>query len=511
MLMKITLISPYEEIYAIGIRILSSCLKKAGHDIQVIFLRNCFYDRYKGKTLDEVAGISKEADLIGVSLMTNLFENAVQITQMLRKNLHVPILWGGIHPTIRPEECLDYASMVCIGEGEETFVELARRMGDGADFYNTQGMWFKDKRRIIKNKLRPLISDLDLIPFPDYSYENHWILDGGHIVKMDKNLLKKYFWSRSIYPILATRGCPFSCTYCCNNTINEIWPEQKSVRKRGIENIIRELIEAKNNLPFIEKIIFDDDSFFSYSEEEIMEFCAKYKKNIMLPFGVGGVTPVTLNREKLSLLVDAGLTGIRMGIQTGSERTKRLYKRYYSNEQVEEAVKMINEFKDKIKSPTYDIILDNPWETDEDLCETLMLLLRLPPPYYLGLYSLTFYPETELYELAKKDGLIFDESKNIYNKWMFGLKKGYLNKLFILMDEYTRSGSKISNKLMLLLTDRKLRKLKLSYLLYLVLKIKVNRISWVKDLLYRSLNDIKRGDLSKISLFIKRYLRYKRF
>jgi len=145
------------------------------------------------------------------------------------------------------------------------------------------------------------------------------------------------------------------------------------------------------------------------------------------------------------------------------------------------------------------------------LIETLMLLSRLPTPYSLGLYSLTFYPGTELYKLAKKDGLIFNESKEIYNKWYFDCKRSYLNKLFILMDEYARAGSKISNKLMLLLTDRKLRKLKLSYLLYFVLRIKANRIPWIKNLLCKALSDIKRGDLSKISLYIRRYLRHKRF
>lgn len=111
-----------------------------------------------------------------------------------------------------------------------------------------------------------------------------------------------------------------------------MWPEQKFIRKRSIDNIIRELTEAKNNLPFIGHINFDDDSFFSYSEDEIREFCAKYRKDIGLPFRIGGVTPTTLSREKLSLLVNAGAVEVRMGIQTGSERTKKLYKRYYSNE-----------------------------------------------------------------------------------------------------------------------------------------------------------------------------------
>ncbi len=92
-------------------------------------------------------------------------------------------------------------------------------------------------------------------------------------------------------------------------------------------------------------------------------------------------------------------------IQSGSERTKGLYKRYHTNEQVEEAANQINEFKDKF-IPAYDIILDNPREKEEDLIETLMLLSRLPTSYFLGVFSLFLYSETELYKLAQKYGLV---------------------------------------------------------------------------------------------------------
>lgn len=508
--MKITLISPYDQIYAIGIRILSSCLKRNGHNVRVIFLRNCFFDRYKKDILDEVVELSKDSGLIGISLMTNFFENSVEITQHLKSNLNIPILWGGCHPTIRPDECLDYADMLCLGEGEETVVELARRMEEGEDFYDIQGMWFRNNDAIIKNKPGSLIRDLDSIPFPDYTYEGHYILSSGHIINVDESLLMKYFSGHSAYMTLATRGCPFSCTYCCNNTFNDMWPEHKHVRKRSVGNIIRELIEVKNNLPFIGDISFEDDSFLSYSIEEIEDFCTQYKKNVDLPFSVSGITPTTLESGKLALLVDAGLASARMGIQTGSERTRKMYKRLYSNLQVETAARKLNEFKDRIPSPAYDLILDNPWEKDEDLIETLMLLTRLPTPYRLAIYSLTFYPETELYKQAKREGLIFDESKDIKSKALVGIKSSYFNKLFILVHEYASVGDRISSKQILFLTDKRLRKLGLSYLFYLILKIKVNRIPWIRDMLFKALNDIRKGDFSRISLTIKSYLKTKR-
>ena len=99
---------------------------------------------------------------------------------------------------------------------------------------------------------------------------------------------------------------------------------------------------------------------------------------------ITGATPSTLKRNKLAVLVDAGLTEMRMGIQTAGERTKVLYKRPHSNEEVTNAVVMVNDYKDKVKA-YYDIILDSPWDTEGDAIETLTFLSKLPTPYKLNL------------------------------------------------------------------------------------------------------------------------------
>jgi len=437
--------------------------------------------------LNEVVQLSKGAELIGLSLMTNFFDNVVQLTQSLKKHSGVPIVWGGIHPTLRPEECLNYTDMVCIGEGEETLAELVRKMNSGEDFRNVQGMWFKDNERIVKNELRPLIQDLDSIPFPDYDCENHYILCDGSVRRMDKDLLVRY--TDGEYMTIATRGCPFQCTYCCNNALNEMYPSQKLVRRRSTSNLIRELMVVTSRLPFMNCIKFDDDAFFTYPEQEISDFCVQYKKDIGLPLVVSGATPTTLTRQKLSLLVDAGLRELRMGIQTASERTKKLYKRSHSNEQVEQAVRIINEFKEHIRLPQYDIIVDNPWETENDLIETLMFMSRLPTPYRIAHFALTFYPGTELYEKAKDDGIITDDLKDVYRKYYHDSKRTYLNGLFFLLSEYyTRRDRRISPAMMSLLTNRKLRQSGLAWLLCIILKFWSDPLSVTRrvfDLLHK--------------------------
>jgi len=287
--MKVTLISPYPDIKSFGIRTLSACLKREGHDVQLIFLLRPFTKRYEDKTLDEVVKISSGAALVGISLMTNFFDNAVQLTQRLRKGLDVPILWGGIHPTIRPQECLDYADMVCIGEGEEAVTELVRKMEGGQGYHDVHGIWSRENGNITTNKMRPLIRDLDSIPFPDYDYETHYVLDGNDIRTMDEGLFKKH--TLGVYTAMPSRGCPFGCSYCCNNTLNKMYPGQNPLRKRSVNNIIEELMQVKVRLPTIRRVLFEDDAFLIYSAEEIGEFSEKYKENIELPLFITGATP----------------------------------------------------------------------------------------------------------------------------------------------------------------------------------------------------------------------------
>jgi len=473
--MKISLIALDPSILNYGLRITSSVLKQAGHDVDLIFLVKEPCEKYSETTMNDLVKLTKGSDLAGISLMTNWFDNAIQITQKLRNNCDFPILWGGIHATIRPEESLDHADMVCIGEGEETIVELADKIQNKQYYHDVKGMGFDDKGKIIVNESRALpgsknaaiIKSLDQIPFQDYDYRSHFILKGENIVKMDQKIMEQ---CTDVYLTVATRGCPFGCTYCVNNTLLAMYPHQKPIRKRGVDNIIMELQEVKNNLPFIDIILFDDDAFFIMSLDEIKEFSKKYKERIGLPLWITGATPTTLTKEKLSSLVDAGLVELRMGIQSASENGKKLYGRPHSNHKVANAVKMVNEHRDKVKA-SYDIILDNPWETDEDLIETVMFLSKLPTPFELNLFSLVFYPATDIYRRAKKEGIIKDDLKDVYRKYHFETTNTYLNKLFHLLNEYARVGIGISPIIMFILSHKMTKKLHLHWFLHRIIKL----------------------------------------
>jgi radical SAM superfamily enzyme YgiQ (UPF0313 family) len=232
---------------------------------------------------------------------------------------------------------------------------------------------------------------------------------------------------------------------------------------------------AKKELPFIKRITLADDGFlFAYSESEIKDFSRKYKERVQLPLRVTGITPKTIRREKLLPLVEGGMEAIRMGIQTGSENTRNLYRRSESNEEIESAVELIHELGDSVKYRTYDIILDNPWETEQDAVNTLLFLSRFPVPYDLATFSLTLYPGTELYKRAKREGIISDDFREVYEKNFHSIQNSYLNRLFVLLRDSVHRGLKISPGMMTVLTSRWMRRICMSYVLYRILKLRIS-------------------------------------
>jgi radical SAM superfamily enzyme YgiQ (UPF0313 family) len=280
-----------------------------------------------------------------------------------------------------------------------------------------------------------------------------------------------------------------------------MYPGQKVLRKRSVDNIINEFLEIKERFPKITRFHLFDDCFTMLPEETIREFCTKYKKTIGMPLNVPGMSPSTLNREKMAMLVDAGTVFVRMGIQTGSERTKQLYKRKFSNEHILEVAKIINEHKDKVELPVYDLILDNPYETDEDVIDTLMFMSKLPVPFELNLNSLFLLPGTPLYETVKQDGRLDEFTRDFRSQKIGGFPElTYWNKLFILIHTYAKQSKTISPFKMFLLTNKIMRITKLSLLLYIVFDVfsGSSPLEKVKGYLTNVLGDLSAGNVSSL-------------
>jgi anaerobic magnesium-protoporphyrin IX monomethyl ester cyclase len=432
---KVGLISPYSDITAYGLRCLSSYLKSLGHQVKIIFLpdyreevedRREADDRYPPELLAEIARHCQDSGLIGISLMTYCFERVAQLSDYLRAQLHVPVIWGGIHATIRPEECLNHADFACRGEGEECLARLVAALEMGQPVTDIPNLAFRQGGRVVLNPVAPLVQNLDAFPRPDYTLEGHLYCllyrpplrrmdQAGFEALMAMNPLSDPARGEIVYQTMASRGCPYHCAYCCNNFLRQLYARQKYVRFLKVETVIAELKDIKARYPFLNTVLLSDDSFFSAPMSWLREFARRYGEEVGLPFRCLA-SPLSITAEKLTLLTRVGLRGLQIGIQSGSARTRRLYQREGSAEAVIRAGEILARFIPPLDPPKYDIILDNPYENLEDLQETIHLLMRIPPPYQVQPFSLVFIPGTDLYNRAVQDGLILDEQRQIYRK-----------------------------------------------------------------------------------------------
>lgn len=453
--MIMTLIAPTPpDISAFGVRSLSSYLRANGHETKIIFLPGSigllkeggkFIYNYDKLVLEQIVEICRGSDLIGVSFMSNYFDRALQVTEGIKGHLAVPVIWGGIHPSCKPEESLKYADMVCIGEGEEALLELLDRFKGRKEYSDIGGIWFRKGSEIVKNQIRPLINGLDALPQFDFSNANHFIYDkdSRKIVPLNDEIFMKtlpllpYFNNtlKRAYRTMTDRGCPHKCAYCNVSNIKAMYKNDKSpyLRERSIKKVIDELVDIKRRFPFVEVIQFFDDTFFARPYRQLEEFAILYKEQVSLPFYCQA-SPTTLSEEKLKCLVAAGLVYVEMGIQTGSKRIKELYHRLESNEKILEGTNLLQKYSSKLMAPDYHIIIDNPWETWEDTMETVRLLFKAPKPYGLCISSLVFFPQTELYNKAIREGIIKDELSEIYRKPFYvPPKRTYPNFLIYLL------------------------------------------------------------------------------
>ncbi|MBN4048263.1 B12-binding domain-containing radical SAM protein [bacterium AH-315-O15] len=394
-LLKMCLVSIEEDYIAVGHRRVSAIARLHYPDADVFYVSPT-----EIKSPDDMKLIARrlaEADMVCFSSVTEysvVTKDIIAAVKLLKPSLY--IIWGGVHPIIDPDDAIQHADAICTGEGETAFGQVLDAIQQGAPFHEVGNFWVREGNDIRKNDFLPLMTPEEMSTFPlgVYLDDEGLFKSGRGFVEFD---LREYIALRGLfYTTVWSIGCPYRCTYCSNTRFIANDPAYRKLRHPSVRYLVDEIKHVLKRHPYLSAVAFVDDSFMAIDLETLEEFADLWKKEINMPFTVGGIIPVYVNEEKIRLLVRAGMVRVRMGIQSGSDAMLKFYKRPNKAALVKRATDIFGKFASYTLPPNYDIILDNPIETQDDLIQTLDLVYDIPRPFNLFLFSLREIPNTQL-------------------------------------------------------------------------------------------------------------------
>jgi anaerobic magnesium-protoporphyrin IX monomethyl ester cyclase len=382
----------------LGLGYIGAALEKHGCEVMIIDGGAPYAEYDLESMVDEI--VRYEPDLIGLTLTVSFALHTYRLIAELKKHLNVPIIAGGPHATILPEEPIQYgADIVCRGEGEQCIVELVDYFNGEIELKNRKtklsvnevnhktkslvseanilGISYKDEAgNIVHNPPRPLLDNLDILDFPA------------------KHLFKKehYFRDESdsarFGNMVTSRGCPYGCTYCSNEVFGRRW------RSRSTQNVVAE-IKGVMEMYDTRKFNLMDDAA-TIDQKRIMEICQLIIDN-KLDIQWTCVTRLNATSpELLAKMKEAGCVNISYGIESGNPNTLKRIKKGLTVEQAEQAVKYTHEAGVEC---SVNFMYGFPWETPEDIHRTTEFIKKISPyvTYIQPGGVLTPYPATQIY------------------------------------------------------------------------------------------------------------------
>ena len=319
--------------------------------------------------------IKQNPDVVGISIISNKLQSAYMTARICKDaNPRIKTVVGGPHPTALPEQVLMHEEIdfVVRGEGEATFHELLEALKGGIGFERVDGISFREKERIIHNKSREFIKDIDSLP-----YEFRKLIIGY-----------ERYAPRDMGMIIGSRGCPYNCYFCASKTM---W--QRRVRYRSLNNIIEEvkyLMKEFNTTHFI----FEDDNF-DIPKQRIIDFCKMLNgQGIKITWEIQARVN-SIDKEICELLKESGCVDIAVGIETGSEKMLKHINKQASLDDARRAARAMNETGMPWKAF---IVIGFPEEAKEDIYETIRFVEEIKPKF-TSLHIFTPFPGTEFFSL----------------------------------------------------------------------------------------------------------------
>jgi len=375
----------YGGIYYLGIGILSGVLKQAGYETALVHIT-------QPTAAAEVARqiLKQTPDLIAFSSTTPMFSVVQEWAHAAKQQLpHIPIIVGGVHAILHAEavSAVPDIDFVCIGEGEDALPELCRALTGGGDTAGIANIWSKKDGRVMRTPLRPIISDLDRIAFADRQ-----LFDYPRLMEAREAMIF----------VMASRGCPYSCPYCCAESLRNLLAGKRSwVRFRSVANVIAEIQAALAVFPRTKFIGFYDD-ILALDTEWFKEFSVKYKKEVGVPFRCN-MRANLMGEEIVRLMHEAGCRRVILGVESGNEYVRNaILKRGMSEDVLLAAARRCKRYGMELVTNN---MIGLPGESARAVLDTVKINARMDVDFT---YTSIFYPfpKTALYDVAAAQGLL---------------------------------------------------------------------------------------------------------
>lgn len=373
----------------LGILYLSADAKRNGHQIYAV--ENEF--NAVEKKIKEI-----KPDFLAISVLTPNFSYMYQLLKEIKTKYNIPALVGGPHATYFPEVIkeggIDY---VFRGESEMAFVEFLGSIENSKSIKDVSNLVYLHNGEVKVNQIMNLIHNLDDIPFPDREIFFEY----------------KQFYKSDVRSVMASRGCPYSCSYCFNNEYQEIYKGLgERIRVRSVDNVIAECKELKER--YDAKMIHFFDDIFPFKKDWVEEFSQKYKQEVNLPF----LTNTSFNvctEQYVSNLSKAGCKCLLIGVETGNEyfREKILFRKMKNKMMIEKA-NLIHSYGIKIYTQNLIGIPHGSLELD---IESLRVNIKLKADY-AGAYLCQPYPKTPIEKIARESNLL-EEGKDFNRSFYY--------------------------------------------------------------------------------------------
>ncbi|MBU1147545.1 MAG: B12-binding domain-containing radical SAM protein [Candidatus Omnitrophica bacterium] len=427
--MKILFIRPNKDAFGfkpIGLSLLSALCKRNGHQVELFDAT--FYDLgfeeysttgnrinkfkpvdWSGYDVKKIkVDLRKEffktlknysPDICAFSVLSDERLVAMEISEYIKEyDSDIPVIWGGIYPTVAPEDAINVKTVdyICVSEGIEAFPELLNAIENKKNTTKIKNIYAKNNGVISKNEIRPLYKDMDRLPFVDWE-----IYDKRQFYKpFDGNVVKGGDW-------MSNWGCLYKCTYCINNWLNKL--SGRILRRYSPERAVQELRYLKEKYA-INFLRFHDEDFLMRPLEHLKEFAAFYSKEIHLPFSVE-INPISVTKEKVGILKDMGIASVSMAIESGNKYIRKdILKRVDSLDCVIKAFQLFKEAG--IRTVAFNMI-GLPFEDREKIFDTIEVN-RKASPTVADCWFFFPFEATELYDVSIKKGFYDKKEAPIY-------------------------------------------------------------------------------------------------